>query len=221
MTVALVVLMFAVILLVDHLVNRNKTVETPVSVPVDRPARLLPSFVGGFRLADNVRYHLGHTWALSESPKLVRVGLDDFAARLVGKFDSVVFPTAGQWVRQGQKVFSFVRDGKEVSLVSPVEGAVVEVNPALAADPQLALNDPYGDGWLVTVDAPDAKTSFRNLLGGMLARRWMEDAAARLRAMMPTPVAAVAQDGGTVVDDVASQMTPEEWEKAAHEFFLT
>ncbi len=48
--------------------------------------RLTPSLVGGFSVPDNLRYHPGHTWALSESPNLVRIGIDDFASKLIGKW---------------------------------------------------------------------------------------------------------------------------------------
>jgi Fe-S-cluster-containing dehydrogenase component len=46
--------------------------------------------VAGFQVPENVRYHSGHTWALSESRELVRVGIDDFASKLVGKFTAVL-----------------------------------------------------------------------------------------------------------------------------------
>src|SRR5271165_5995106 len=73
--------------------------------------RLKPSLVGGFSVPDNLRYHPGHTWALSESPNLVRIGVDDFAAKLVGKIEHITLPQRGQWIRQGQKVWSIVRNG--------------------------------------------------------------------------------------------------------------
>lgn len=62
-----------------------------------------------------------------------------------------------------------------------MEGVVSEVNDMLLRDPSLALSDPYGAGWLVAVNSPDAKTNFRNLLGETLARRWREEAAALSR----------------------------------------
>ena len=76
------------------------------------------------------------------------------------------------------------------------------INQAVVKDPKLALRDPYGEGWLVTVQAPNAKTSFRNLLGGALARWWTEESASRLQRRMPMALAgALAQDGGVAVDD--------------------
>ena len=107
-----------------------------------------------------------------------------------------------------------------MALVSPIEGTVVDVNEAVLRNPELARNDPYGEGWLIKVNAPDLKTNLRNLLGGSVARRWMEESAARLRALVPVPIGAVAQDGGVVVDDVATQLPDVEWEQMTREFFL-
>jgi glycine cleavage system H lipoate-binding protein len=170
---------------------------------------------------ENLRYHPGHTWALTESPSLVRVGMDDFATKLIGKLENITLPQRGQWIRQGQKMFTIYRDGCKVDMVSPIEGTVADINPAVECDPKLALNDPYGEGWLVTVQAPDAKTSFKNLLGGGLARSWMDEAARRLRVRMPVALGALAQDGGVAINDVSTHIPDQEWLPLAKEFFLS
>src|SRR5512140_1573136 len=205
MTVLFIVIMFAVILLIDHLTNRNGIlVDQPAAVHMKRRLTLVPAFVRGFQLRDNLRYHPGHTWALGESPELVRVGMDDFAARLAGRFDKLELPTRGQWIRQGQKIVGIHRNGQNAELVSPVEGIVSDVNERVLVDPELARRDPFGDGWLLKVNAPDAAINFRNLLSGSLARQWLDDAATKLSALLPQPAGAVAQDGGLVVDDLGS-----------------
>lgn len=219
MTVLLVLATFAVFLLVDYFFGRQPAVQREEEQP--HAVRLRPAFVAGFMVPENVSYHPGHTWALQESPELVRVGMDDFAARLLGKVTQGKSPERGQWVRQGQPVFSFTRDGKVTQMVSPIEGMVTEVNQAAMTDPNVARHDPYGAGWLMKVQAPDALTSFRNLLGGDVARKWMEEAAARLMARMPALAGAVAQDGGPAVSDITSEMPDADWEKVTREFFLS
>jgi glycine cleavage system H lipoate-binding protein len=147
--------------------------------------------------------------------------MDDFASKLTGKVESITLPQRGQWIRQGQKMCTIHRDGCAVDLVSPIEGTVSDINPAITKDAKLALSDPYGDGWLLTVQAPDAKTSFRNLLGGPLARWWTEESASRLQRRMPTPLGALAQDGGVAMDNVTAQIPDQEWLLLAKEFFLS
>jgi glycine cleavage system H lipoate-binding protein len=229
MTVLLVLFTFASFLLIDHFRTRHAAVQPALQVAPAKQAalpatlpRLQPSLVGGFAVPEHLRYHPGHTWALSESPNLVRVGMDDFASKLTGKVESITLPQRGQWIRQGQKVCTVHRDGCSVDLVSPVEGSVSDINQALIKDPKLALSDPYGEGWLVTVQAPDAKTSFRNLIGGPLARWWTEESASRLQRRMPMSFAgALAQDGGVAVNDLSAQIPDQEWLPLAKEFFLS
>ncbi|MFZ0419136.1 MAG: glycine cleavage system protein H [Candidatus Sulfotelmatobacter sp.] len=226
MTVLLVLFTFASFLLIDYFRTRKAVVQPALQMSTAKQdaavPRLQPALVGGFAVPENLRYHPGHTWALSESPNLVRVGMDDFASKLTGKLDSITLPQRGQWIRQGQKICTLYRDDASVDMVSPIEGTVSAINEALAADPKLALRDPYGEGWLVTVQAPDAKTSFRNLLGGAMARWWTEESASRLQRHMPMATAgAYAQDGGVAVDSIAAQIPEKEWLPLAKEFFLS
>ena len=223
MTVILMLTVFAIFIAIEYLrkgkaAAQASEMEEEMVPVVPRPK---PSYVAGFDLPDNRRYHQGHTWALQESPTLVRVGIDDFGARLVGKLDSIALPKRGQWIRQGQKFATLIRDGEKTDLVSPVEGEVTNVNEALLSDPALPNSDPYGQGWFVSVVAPDLATSFRNLLGGTLARKWMAEAAHRLQSYIPAVAGAVAQDGGVAVHDLTVQIASEKWAELASEFFLT
>jgi glycine cleavage system H protein len=223
MTVIMVLLTFAIFLAIDYVRGQRQLAKQPVlqTAPREAAPRMVPSIVSGFKVLENVRYHPGHTWALSESRELVRVGLDDFASKLVGKIDSVALPQCGRWVRQGQNILTIFRDGKSVDMVSPIEGVVTAINQAVMKDPELGRKDPYGEGWLLTVQAPDAKINFRNLIGGTLARLWTEASALQLRNRMPALAGALAQDGGEAVDDLTANMPGEDWATVTKEFFLS
>ncbi len=222
MTVIMVLLTFAIFLAIDY-VRGHKAVQQPVLQVARRESEptLVPAMVAGFKVPENVRYHAGHTWALGESREMVRVGLDDFASKLIGKIESISLPQRGRWVRQGQKIWTVMRDGKAVDMVSPIEGTVTDINEAVVRNPELARTDPYGEGWLCTVQAPDSKINFRNLMGGTLARLWTESSAMNLRSRMPMAAGALAQDGGVAVDDLTAHMPGEKWETLTKEFFLS
>src|SRR5271165_4219349 len=120
MTVLLVLSFFATFLLIDYFRSRRAIVQPALQVAAvkqDAMPRLQPALVAGFEIPENLRYHPGHTWALSESPNLVRVGMDDFAAKLTGKLESITLPQRGQWIRQGQKMCTIHRDGCAVDMV--------------------------------------------------------------------------------------------------------
>ncbi len=222
MTVLLVLFTFGMFLLIDYFYSRKHVVTQPaLRVVQQTTARVAPSLVGGFSVPENLRYHPGHTWALSESPNLVRVGMDDFASKLAGKFESITLPQRGQWLRQGQKLCTLHRDGVAVDMLSPIEGSVSDINDALTANPAMATKDPYGEGWFVTVQSPDAKINFRNLLNGSLARWWTEESASRLHRKMPAMVGALAQDGGVAVENVTAEIPDSDWTALTKEFFLS
>lgn len=222
MTVILMLVMFATFLAIDYLREGKEVTEVEAGEEaIPASPHLQPKYVAGFELAENRSYHPGHTWALQESPTLVRVGLDDFGARLAGKVDTIILPKRGQWLRQGQKFATLQRAGKQVDLVSPVEGEVTGVNEKLMSDPAVANTDPYGQGWFVSVLSPDLKVSFRNLLNGNLARKWMTDAAQQLQMRIPAMAGEVAQDGGLAVHDLTPQIPNVKWDEITREFFLT
>jgi glycine cleavage system H lipoate-binding protein len=223
MTVIMVLSTFIVFLLIDHFFSKKPAVQIAVQPAVAHPIAvpMQPSLVGGFKVPENLRYHPGHTWALSESPSLVRVGVDDFASKLMGKVERLSLPQRGQWIRQGQKLASVYRDGAKVDMLSPIEGSVADINDALVQNPDLARKDPYGEGWMVTVQSPDAKTNFRNLMSGALARWWTEEAASRLQKRAPAMLGALAQDGGVAMDNLTAQMPEQNWTELTREFFLS
>lgn len=223
MTALLVVLMFAVFILIDHYFRTAKQpiMQAAPGLPQVSTSAMQSPIVGGFKIPEHLRYHPGHTWALNESPTLVRVGMDEFAAKLVGKIERITLPQRGQWVRQGQKIWTLFRDGESVDMLSPIEGQVTDINEAAVRDPEQARKDPYSEGWLVAVHSPDAKIHLRNLLSGSLARAWADQCAARLRTMFPEPAGALAQDGGTAIDDLSSQLPDQNWSTLAREFFLS
>src|ERR1019366_7254677 len=202
MTVLLVLFFFATFLMIDYFRTRHAIVQPALQVAManqDTAPRLQAPLVGGFEVPANLRYHPGHTWALSESPSLVRVGMDDFASKLVGKLESITLPQRGQWIRQGQKMCTLQRDGCTVDMVSPIEGTVSNINQAVARDPKLALRDPYGEGWLLT-----------------------EESAGRLQRRMPAmALGALAQDGGEAMEDLSTHIPDQEWLPLVKEFFLS
>ena len=223
MTVILVLSTFILFLLIDHFFSKKPAVvmaTKPVrAVSQTVPeARLQPQVVNGFRVPENLRYHPGHTWALNESPSLVRIGIDDFASKMIGKIEHIALPQRGQWVRQGQKITTFCATANPSTWFPPSKARHRHQRRG-DGNPELARNDPYGEGWLVTVQSPDAKTNFRNLLGGSLARWWTEEAAGRLQRRFPMALGALAQDGGVATHDLTQHIEGAEWSDVVRESF--
>jgi glycine cleavage system H protein len=222
MTVILVLATFLVFIVADYALNRRKAIATvPVDAPATAPALTAGDYVDGFFVPTNISYHPGHSWLVRERKNVVRVGADEFAAALVGKVESIELPKPGQWIRQGQKVVSFFRDGQKTEMVSPTEGEVLEINPEVLRNPIALRNDPYGRGWLVTVHVPDEENTSRNLVPKGLVREWVRESVERLYAMQPSLAGAVAADGGRPTEELLAGLPDSSWKQVTSEFFLT
>jgi len=222
MTVILVLVTFLTFIVLDYLLNRKKAVHT-VAVPQQHPAHppFGTDYVSGFHTPEQVAYHPGHTWLLQERKSVVRVGADEFAAALAGRIEKVELPKPGQWVRQGQKVISFYRNGQKAEMVSPTEGEVMSVNSEVVNHPQVLRTDPYGKGWLLTVNVPDEESTTRNLIPKALVGDWMHRSVDNLYRRQPLLAGAAAADGGRPAEDLLAEIPNADWKSIAAEFFLT
>jgi glycine cleavage system H protein len=104
---------------------------------------------------DDLRYTKEHEWVRDEGEGRVRVGITDFAQDALGDVVYVDVPEVGTAVTADQP-FSEVESTKSVSDVyAPVTGTVSERNPLLEERPELVNEQPYGDGWIVVLEAAD------------------------------------------------------------------
>jgi glycine cleavage system H protein len=222
MTVILVLVTFLTFIVLDYFLNRKKAIATaPVAERGAAPFAFAADYVSGFHTPDHVSYHPGHTWLLQERKGVVRIGADEFAAALAGRIEKIELPKPGQWVRQGQKILSFYRNGEKTEMVSPTEGEVMAMNPEVAGNPALLRSDPYGKGWLLTINVPDEENTTRNLIPKGLVHDWMRLAVDRLYSHQPMLAGAVAADGGRPADDLLAEVPGSNWKQTTSDFFLT
>jgi glycine cleavage system H protein len=114
----------------------------------------------------DLTYTAEHEWVQRVGDDTVRVGITDFAQSSLGDVVFVQLPDVGTDVSAGES-FGEVESTKSVSdLYSPVTAKVVAVNGDLEGNPQLVNSDPYGEGWLVELQA-DAD-ALGDELGGLL-----------------------------------------------------
>jgi len=101
----------------------------------------------------DLRYTAEHEWVRRTGEDTVRVGITDFAQSSLGDVVFVQLPAVGTEVTAGE-AFGEVESTKSVSdLYAPVSATVVAVNTELEANPALVNSDPYGQGWLLELQA--------------------------------------------------------------------
>jgi glycine cleavage system H lipoate-binding protein len=189
------------------------TAHAPAAA-AERPAAAL----GWFHVPEGVALHAGHAWAAAGADGLVTVGIDDFAQKLVDP-ERVVLPAVGDQVLEGRPAFAVGDWVTTVPMLSPVAGEVVAVNAAAAAGP-VALQDPYGAGWLFKVKAP-AIAERPRLMAGEAAQAFLERSAEALALRLNPELGHVLQDGGTPIHGIARALAGEGWATMARHFFRT
>ena len=218
MVVVFLILTFAGFVVIDFLLNRKPPVRAAKPEPAPVAPFLQPSIVAGLAVPEELRYHPGHAWLYRERKNLCRVGVDEFAALVAGSVDGIELPKPGQWVRQGQKAWTFTREGRTIAMASPTEGEVVAVNEEVQRHPELLHTDPYGKGWLFTIHVPDEESTTRNLVPQWMVPAWMRNAVDRLYSMQPL----AAAPGTEQPAGIARANLPEvSWPAVSREFFLT
>ncbi len=219
MSILFVLLTFLLILTVMYF-RKPQAAEDALQVANEVPAPMMMQF-NGFEIPRGYAFHPGHTWLNDESHQNARVGLDAFAANLLGQIDSIDFAELNRWVRQGQRLCTITRGGRKVELLSPVEGVLTSINHELLKNPGLAVEDPYKNGWLCTIKAPELAFNRNNLLQGPIVPAWMQNSALRLSEMLSQSTPALAQDGGLPIKGLLFQVSPDVQQKLTREFFLT
>jgi glycine cleavage system H protein len=103
---------------------------------------------------DDLKYTAEHEWIRVEGDMVV-IGVTDFAQGELGDVVFIEIETEGEHLSRGD-TFGTIEAVKTVSdLYMPVDGEVVEVNPALEDTPELVNSQPFDQGWMIRIKMSD------------------------------------------------------------------
>jgi hypothetical protein len=161
----------------------------------------------GVEVPQDRLYHRGHTWLRPEPDGTLVVGLDDLACRLVGTPDRLEVPSPGARIEVNGPVLRARCRGRDVRVLSPVDGTVVDVRGS-------------GAGLTLRVDA-GSRPDLRHLLSGPEAGAWMLREMERLqRALGAQGLGPALADGGELVADVGAVLPGERYDALLGEMLL-
>lgn len=103
---------------------------------------------------DDLKYSKEHEWVLVEG-SVATIGITDYAQEQLGDIVFVELPAIGDKVSK-EDAFGVVESVKSVNdIYAPISGKVLEVNDDLPENPEMVNDDPYGDGWMIKIEATD------------------------------------------------------------------
>jgi len=176
------------------------------------------SAVRGFSLPAGYYLASGHTWIKLEGDGIVTMGIDDFAVRLLGRFDTLSAPLMGKPLARGKKAFTLGRGPHSVSFISPLSGVVTQVNPRARNYPAVITQSPYTEGWVLTLHCPDLKNEIRDLMFMDTATSYMDNSAGELYGFIEECTGLKAADGGELVPDIYANLPDVSWEELVNRF---
>jgi CheY-like chemotaxis protein/glycine cleavage system H lipoate-binding protein len=177
---------------------------------------------GEFSIPGGAMISAGHTWANMAQDGSVKVGVDDFAKKLIGPVDAIDFPSIGMTVKAGQPLFGLRRKNRRVQFNSPVSGRVIKTNALLGDDCEALEMTPYQKNWVCVIDADNLDVEVPKLKIGKSAVAMFQEDIDRFRGVMKDMSKDAPDDAG--LDDVLyrgelEQLDDAQSERIVKEFF--
>lgn len=169
--------------------------------------------ISGVSLPVGYYLHSGHTWVKIEDRNTVRIGIDDFASRVLGKFTAIKTPLMGKQVFQGENAIHISRNEHKASFLSPVSGVITEVNSQVNQNPGLINHDPYIDGWVLNLYCPNLKQDLKQLMFMDSNKLFMNKEVDRLYAFLEEETQLAAADGGRLGSDLFGNLPGLSWDR--------
>lgn len=101
---------------------------------------------------DDLRYTKEHEWARIEG-KTVTIGVTKFAVEQLRDVIQVDLPKEGEVIKKDEVVGTLESTKTVSDVFAPISGKILKVNSPLADSPEYITDEPYGEGWLIQVEA--------------------------------------------------------------------
>ncbi|MHB9012661.1 MAG: response regulator [Ignavibacteriaceae bacterium] len=172
-----------------------------------------------FAIPGGVFISPGHCWASMEQDGAVKVGIDDFAKKLIGKIDAIDFPNLGMTVKLGQPLFTIKQGTRSVTFNSPITGKVTKINSPLKNEIESLDITPYDSNWICILDADNLDTEIKNLKIGKTAVTYYQEDIDRLIGIRKKAGAAAAKGYDELQEGEFEKLNDTDFYSMVSEFF--
>jgi hypothetical protein len=121
----------------------------------------------------------------------------------------------GKRLRQDQPGFVLRRGEQAMAVLAPISGVITDVQTELGLDPARALDDPYGQGWLVRVKAASLRLELPRLILGAESADFLGQSVHKVFGLIEEQYGPLAADGGDLAPDLAGQLPSMSWDRLA------
>lgn len=178
-----------------------------------------PIVVDEFILSPSLYYFKGHVWVGRLNGK-IRLGIDDFARRLIGSVNDIKFSEINSELKNNEIAWEITVGKKKAMMLSPINGKIVDINPEVMDNPKIVSCDPYERGWVYTIEPTNLEEDLRKLLSRNKAKEWLRQDSGRLHARLQKDLGVTITDGGEIAPTLHKRLDEKEWSELMKEFFL-
>lgn len=163
----------------------------------------------------------GHTWAQQLQDGTVKVGIDDFALKALGRLSITKIASELTRVKQGDVILEGTCSKNSFKFRSPVEGTVKLVNDSIL---NKTLTEPFTNGWGLIITPGNWEANRNALKTGESLSAWLKEEFRRLRdfiemsTVKPELVGVTMHDGGNIVEGAISNISSEGLKNFENEF---
>lgn len=175
--------------------------------------------MGEFAIPGGVFISEGHCWASVTQDGTVKIGIDDFAKKLIGKIDDINFPNLGMNIAKGQPLFSIKQGKKIVNFNSPVSGFVSKLNHDLKDNISALDYSPYDKNWFCSIDAEKLDVELTQLKIGKNAVSYYHDEIDKYIKLMKERIADENKESYEMYWGQLENLEEKDWYIVTGEFF--
>ena len=224
MVVVFVILTFALIITGSYIVQKSKAKKATVPA-IDAGKSISYGLkADDLALPADLFFHRGHTWAKLDASGKIKIGMDDFAQKVLGRLDRVKLLKIGDSVHKGDNIFTVKQGKREAVFNSPVDGVISEVNDDVSKNPALIKDNPYDKGWIYAITPSNLAANIKSLSVAEDAMKWIKLEVQRFEKFISEQfsedkmLGKTLADGGIPVEGVMEHMNENSWFKMQEKF---
>ena len=175
-----------------------------------------------FQIPGGVFISEEHCWANIGEEGSVKVGIDDFAKKIIGKVDSIGLPNLGMVVKKGQPLFTITQGQRTISFKSPVSGKVNEVNKFINSELDSLDFTPYDKNYVCEIDTDELDSELPTLKIGKAAVTFYQEDIERLQVLKKktqTSKEAELEPEGVIFSGEMEKLDEVSWQRYIETFF--
>lgn len=180
---------------------------------------------GEFLIPGGVFISKNHTWVSMNQAGIAKVGIDDFAKKLIGRVYSIELPNLGMNVKTGQPLFTIKQGNRSITFNSPVSGKVSQINTLLKENVDALDVTTYERNWVCALDAENLDNEIKDLHIGKSAVSFFQEDIEKFKTVM-TDVIKSEKKGDEYLEEgqlyigQLEKLSDVNWNKVVAEFFV-